>query len=61
MRAVSYIRVSTEEQLEGKRKVFWGEESVRDLMWMGMVHTGYHVGQLNYIQTLLGDLDLHWE
>ena len=48
-----------EEQLDQKRKVFWGEESLRDLMWLGMIHTNYHVGQLNYIQTLWGDTEMH--
>jgi len=49
----------TEAQLEEKRQVFWGEETVRDLMWMGVIHTNYHVGQLNYIQTLWGDTEMH--
>ena len=49
----------TEEALEQKRQVFWGEESVRDLMWMGMIHTNYHVGQLNYVQTLWDDTEMH--
>ncbi|MBM3500757.1 MAG: DinB family protein [Armatimonadetes bacterium] len=49
----------SEADLEQKRQVFWGEETVRDLMWMGMIHTNYHVGQLNYIQTLWGDTEMH--
>jgi len=53
------IEALTEEQLDQKRKVFWGEETVRDLMWLGMIHTNYHVGQLNYIQTLWGDTEMH--
>jgi hypothetical protein len=53
------IDALTDEQLDQKRKVFWGEEALRDLMWMGMIHTNYHVGQLNYIQTLWGDAEMH--
>ncbi|MBM3471852.1 MAG: DinB family protein [Armatimonadetes bacterium] len=53
------IDALTEEQLDQKRKVFWGEESLRDLVWLGMMHTNYHVGQLNYIQTLWGDTEMH--
>ena len=53
------IDALTDEQLEEKRQVFWGEETLRDLMWMGVIHTNYHVGQLNYIQTLWGDTEMH--
>jgi len=49
----------TEDQLDEKRKVFWGEETLRNLLWMGVMHTNYHVGQLNYIQTLWGDTEMH--
>jgi len=54
------IDALSEDQLDEKRQVFWGEETLRDLVWMGMMHTGYHVGQLNYIQTLWGDAEMHF-
>jgi uncharacterized damage-inducible protein DinB len=53
------IDALTDEQLDQKRKVFWGEETLRDLLWMGMIHTNYHVGQLNFVQTLWGDTEMH--
>ncbi len=53
------IGALTQEQLGQKRQVFWGEETLGNLMWLGMIHTNYHVGQLNYIQTLWGDTEMH--
>jgi uncharacterized damage-inducible protein DinB len=51
----------TEEQLNETREVFWGTESVRSLLWMNYWHSVYHAGQLNYIQTMLGDTKMHME
>ncbi len=31
-----------------------------DLVYMVCFHTGYHDAQLNYIQALHGDLEVHW-
>lgn len=56
---LSAIESLTAEQLCERRRVFWGEETVGDLLWTGAWHTNYHVGQLNYIQTLWGDTEMH--
>ncbi len=48
-----------EPQLAEKRQVFWGEETVGNLLVMAEWHSTYHSGQLNYIQTLLGDTEMH--
>jgi hypothetical protein len=32
-----------------------------DFALMCVQHTGYHDAQLNYVQTLNGDMDIHWE
>ena len=51
----------TEEQLQEKRQAPWGEDTIAGLLEKAQVHTIWHVGQLNYIQTLWGDSDMHWE
>jgi len=45
-----------------KVRVPWGEE-IAAIEFASFVagHTMYHCGQLNYIQTLLGDGDMHFE
>jgi len=50
-----------EAMLEEKRQVFWGEATVETLLFFCEWHTTYHSGQLNYIQTLLGDTEMHME
>jgi len=37
-----------------------GPKSRADIAFMSVYHGGYHSGQLNYIQTLHGDSDMHW-
>lgn len=37
-----------------------GPKSRADIAFMSVYHGGYHSGQLNYIQTLNGDGDMHW-
>jgi len=31
-----------------------------DLVYMVCFHTGYHDAQLNYVQSLHGDMEMHW-
>jgi hypothetical protein len=39
----------------------WGHEmTLGELIYLPAFHTGYHAGQLNYIQTLLGDKEFHF-
>ncbi len=49
----------TEENLAEAREVFWGPTTVGELLWAARMHSDYHAGQLNYIQTLLGDDEMH--
>jgi hypothetical protein len=51
----------TAEQLGEERQVPWGADTVAGLLEKVQFHTIWHVGQLNYIQTLWGDTDMHWE
>lgn len=37
-----------------------GPKSRADIAYMSVYHGGYHSGQLNYIQTLHGDGEMHW-
>ncbi len=32
-----------------------------DMMWIGVFHFGYHDAQLNYLQAIFGDEEVHWE
>jgi uncharacterized damage-inducible protein DinB len=53
------VLVPTKDQPDQEREVIPARETLGRLMWMGMMHTSYHVGQLNYIQTLWGDTEMH--
>ena len=37
-----------------------GERTLFGLASIAGIHMGYHDGQLNYIQTLYGDSEMHW-
>jgi hypothetical protein len=46
---------------EKKLTLPWGDEmTLGELIYLPAFHSGYHVGQLNYIQTLLGDKEFHF-
>ncbi|NIM06015.1 MAG: hypothetical protein GTN69_01475 [Armatimonadetes bacterium] len=50
-----------ESRLAEMVKMPWGEElSLGQYILLPSYHTCYHVGQLNYIQTLLGDAEFHF-
>jgi hypothetical protein len=51
----------TAEQLAEKRPAPWGVTTVGVTIGMAFWHSVYHDGQLNYIQTLWGDLEMHFE
>ena len=48
------------EELEGIIQTELGEMTRAELCRSMTVHLWYHSGQLNYIQTLLGDAESHW-
>lgn len=50
-----------EGELGEKRQAFWGETTVGDLLFFCEWHSTYHSGQLNYIQTMLGDTEMHMQ
>lgn len=50
-----------ESELSKSRQAFWGETTVAELLHFCEWHNTYHSGQLNYIQTLLGDTDMHMQ
>lgn len=49
------------DQLNEKIVVPQGETSPLELMSILLSHLPYHDGQLNYLQTIQGDKDVHWE
>ena len=55
------LQALSAEQLAEKRRVPWGEMAVGEIIWLAFWHNVYHDGQLNYIQTLLGDTEMHME
>ena len=50
----------TSEQLEEPFQTEDGETTRFERFRFMTLHTWYHSGQLNFIQTLLGDDDFHW-
>lgn len=57
---VELIERMSPEQLEEVVPGVLGEASRADHCRSMTVHLWYHSGQLNFIQTLLGDSDMHW-
>ncbi len=50
-----------ESKLNEKMILPWGQETTwGQFAFLASYHTCYHAGQLNYIQTLLGDADMHF-
>lgn len=50
----------SESDLEKKITTEHGETNILERLFFIAWHVGYHSGQLNYIQTLLGDDGWHW-
>ncbi|MCS6962291.1 MAG: DinB family protein [Deltaproteobacteria bacterium] len=40
-------------------KTGWGKMSIFEILWMHHNHLTYHLGQIAYIQTIYGDLEMH--
>lgn len=54
------IREFPDEDLENSIKLPWGQTAtMADLMMFQYWNLVYHQGQINYIQTLYGDLEMH--
>lgn len=58
---VSAAEGLTEEQLGETRQAPWGQDTVGGLLGKAQFHTIWHLGQLNYVQSLWGDTEMHWE
>jgi hypothetical protein len=54
------ITEASDEALLAKIPVPWGEQKVYSLAQTAVSHFWYHDGQLNYVQCLLGDEQVHW-
>ena len=49
----------TESELEAEITLPWGTGTKADVMLMPYWNTVYHIGQISYIQLMLGDTDMH--
>jgi len=58
--ALSTIESFSPEQLSQKVQTEHGETTIAERAEFIAWHVGYHSGQLNYVQTLMGDDDWHW-
>lgn len=50
-----------DDELSGGYVADGKEQSFSGIAGMAVWHMGYHGGQLNYIQSLHGDMELHWD
>ncbi len=50
----------TQEELQTTVKTEQGDRTKEERFRFMAVHVWYHSGQLNFIQTLLGDAEFHW-
>ena len=49
----------SDKQLSDEVALPWGKASLQQVILSNYNHLSYHIGQLNYIQTLLGDGESH--
>ena len=49
----------SDADLETEVTIPWGKCTKADLIFFPYWNTVYHIGQINYIQTMLGDIDMH--
>ncbi len=54
------LRDAFEEKKEEPMSNSEGPTQLFRTMWFGNVHSGYHDGQLNFIQAMKGDMAVHW-
>ena|SRR2546421_9561050 len=57
---IATVEALSEADLEGMVQTEHGERTRFDRCMFMALHMWYHSGQLNYIQTLLGDDGFHW-
>lgn len=57
---ISLVESYSEEDLEAKVETEHGETNRYERCRFMALHMWYHSGQLNYVQTLLGDDGWHW-
>lgn len=50
-----------DDELSGSVMVQENEQKFEMLVGMVQWHMAYHLGQLNYIQSLHGDMEMHWK
>ncbi|CAN5625482.1 hypothetical protein BH11ARM2_BH11ARM2_05190 [soil metagenome] len=59
-KAVATVETFSPEQMEEKVKTEEGESTRTEQVRFMSIHLWYHLGQINYVQTLLGDDVWHW-
>ncbi|MBS1724693.1 MAG: DinB family protein [Armatimonadetes bacterium] len=59
-RAIAMAEGLSEDQMSDKVVTEWGETTKYERCRFMATHMMYHSGQLNFIQTLLGDTEWHW-
>jgi hypothetical protein len=57
---IETIKAFSDADLEGIVETEWGPQSRFDRCRFMTLHIWYHGGQVNYIQTMLGDDAWHW-
>ena len=58
---ISALEGTPEDEMFREIQTPGGTTSPYDLALFCATHVNYHDGQLNYIQSLLGDTKFHWE
>jgi uncharacterized damage-inducible protein DinB len=56
---VAVVQALSSQDLEREVEMPWGQQTVAQVILDNYWHLSYHEGQLNYIQTLLGDTEDH--
>jgi hypothetical protein len=54
------ISSHSDEELMATIDLPWGQQSLYSTAQTAVSHLWYHDGQLNYVQALLGDGEVHW-
>ncbi len=55
-RYVEVVRSMPDDRLESMISLPWGSRSIAECLLHALWHVSYHEGQVNYVQTLYGDL-----